>query len=125
MVESGVVKIAILPADGTGTNCVDQGSIELRDHDPIVIAVRDEQASSFRVGQNLARKPQRRLGWFFGREVESQRRFVEKFLLPVVRQGPLQEIAKRLEVDFSTVSGDEIAFRIDNPQGRPALGEEL
>src|SRR5262249_32038625 len=78
MIERCRAEIAIALASGARPNGVEQLSLRRGDHDPIVVAVADEQSLAGFVSQNLAGKAQRRRLLLRALQRQLQRPLVEQ-----------------------------------------------
>ena len=91
VIERGGRKLAVGRTEGARADDVDQGAVEFRDHDTVVIAIGDKQPLVRLVGQELAGEPQGRVGRAIRGQIEPQRRLVERPLFAVIGNGLLQD----------------------------------
>ena len=117
-IEFGHVEVAVGPAHRSRADGGDQLAVEARDHDPVVVAVGDEQPAAGLVGQDLARETQ---GSGLGRfgQLQPQRLPAEQSFPGIVSHPRLEHFIDFLEGRLAAGDGDHVAFRVDQHQGRP------
>ena len=90
-----------------------------------MIAVRNEQLPVQFIGEYLAWVSQRRRGELLAFEVECHGSFVERPLGPVIDDHLFDDAIEQLPVAFPRLLPDEVPFRVDDHQCRPAAEAEL
>src|SRR5258706_2002638 len=80
--EGGLIECSVLRSVDSRPNGFDQGAVEFRDHDAIVIRVSYEQTFALLIRQHFAGKGQRKVADFGPLEDELERRFIQFSTLP-------------------------------------------
>ena len=116
--------ITISLTNFTASDDIEQLAIEIGDDNAVVIAVGNEQTISRFIREDLAWE----FEWcFFDVEFfqfETNRSFIEKLLLAVVRNYLVKKLGDVFRSKFAAVPRDKITFRIDDPNGWPTVYPE-